>query len=305
MHQHISFIRNMVDRGGPDKSEYRQMNSWLRVLNNEIVSGDVSTNDLSAIREAFGPALGPETMQGFSFQKPHGYSGDFEIIDKIYTGHLSPIPDLVNWDHYFHWQNAPRAVRNRKDYFINLLNEIEKSNFKTDNPIHILNVASGPARDLLDFYSSNSNGRMMFDCIEFDPKAIKYATTICSPYLNHINFMNKNAFKFRTDKRYRLIWSGGLFDYFDDNTFVRLLNRYVCFLEENGEMVIGNFSTENPTRNYMEIVGDWRLNHRSADRLIALATSSGIDPKNIRVGQEPEGVNLFLHIKNGPEFIGM
>ncbi len=91
----------------------------------------------------------------------------------------------------------------------------------------------------------------------------------------------------------------------DDNRFVRLLKRYVCFLEENGEMAIGNFSTGNPTRNYMEIVGDWHLNHRSADKIITLARACGVDPKDIRVGQEPEGVNLFLHIKSGPEFIGM
>jgi len=66
--------------------------------------------------------------------------------------------------------------------------------------------------------------------------------------------------------------------------------------------VIGNFSPNNPTKNYMEIVGDWYLNHRSADRLISLTKACSVDPKNIRIGQEPEGVNLFLHIKSGKEF---
>ena len=117
-----------------------------------------------------------------------------------------------------------------------------------------------------------------------------------------IDKIYQNAFKFRTKERYRLIWTAGIFDYFDDDTFVRLLERYLCFLDEDRELVIGNFSPNNPTRNYMEIVGDWHLNHRSADRLISLAKACGVDPKNIRIGQEPEGVNLFLHIKAGKEF---
>lgn len=44
-------------------------------------------------------------------------------------------------------------------------------------------------------------------------------------------------------------------------------------------------------------MGDWHLNHRSEDKLITLARACGVDQKNIRIGQEPEGVNLFAHIK--------
>lgn len=91
--------------------------------------------------------------------------------------------------------------------------------------------------------------------------------------------MKKNyqtAFKFRTNEHYLLIWAAGIFDYFDNDTFVRLLKRYLCFLDEKGELVIGNFSPNNPTRNYMEIVGDWYLNHRSADKLISLSKFSSL-----------------------------
>jgi len=302
MQNHLPFIKQLVQNGGPEPSEYRFLNSWLRVINNEIMSGTISKTDLRTIRETFGRAISLDTMQGFCFHKPHGYPGDFEIIDKIYQNHHADDPSLVKWDKYFQISSAPMAVRNRKDYFIQLLRNLEHETTPGSQPIKVLNIASGPARDLFEFLNHSSNGKLQFDCIEFDPNAISYASTLCSKYLEQINFIKANAFKFRTSERYRFIWAAGIFDYFDDDTFVRLLKHYLCFLDVKGEMVIGNFSPNNPTKSYMEIVGDWYLNHRSADKLITLARACGIDQKDIRIGQEPEGVNLFVHIKAGKEY---
>ena len=303
MKKHLSFIKQLVKNGGPEPSEYRLFNSWLRVINNEITSGTIGKDDLNSIRDTFDKAISLDTMQGFCFHKPHGYPGDYEILDKIYQNHHADDPSLVKWDRYFHTRSAPIAVRNRKDYFNQLLKNLEHDDMAGSQLIKVLNIASGPARDMFEFLNHNSNGRLQFDCIEFDQNAISYASSLCSKYLDQINFINGNAFKFRTSERYRLIWAAGIFDYFDDEIFVRLLKRYLRFLDEDGELVIGNFSPNNPTRNYMEIVGDWHLNHRSADKLITLTRACGIEQKNIIIGQESEGVNLFLHIKAGREFI--
>ena len=74
-------------------------------------------------------------------------------------------------------------------------------------------------------------------------------------------------------------------------------------LGDDGEMVIGNFSTHNPTQAYMEIIGDWRLIHRTPEQLISLAKACNFKEDDIHLGQEPEGVNLFLHLKRGEKFI--
>ncbi len=47
----------------------------------------------------------------------------------------------------------------------------------------------------------------------------------------------------------------------------------------------------------MGIVGEWRLHHRSADELRQIAVAAGAHPANVGVGAEPEGVNLFLHVR--------
>ena len=71
-------------------------------------------------------------------------------------------------------------------------------------------------------------------------------------------------------------------------------------MSENGEIIIGNFNqANNPSRNYMEIIGEWYLNHRTDEELMSLAIKAGFNKENIRVGSENENVNLFLHLKNG------
>ena len=69
------------------------------------------------------------------------------------------------------------------------------------------------------------------------------------------------------------------------------------YLEEDGELVIGNFSTGNPGRNEMEVYGNWYLNHRNEKTLIELAQKAMISREKISVNSEQTGVNLFLHLR--------
>lgn len=234
-------------------------------------------------------------MQGFALQKPHGYAGDFEIIDRIYQEWLSPEANLSNWDRFFHAQPAVKAVRNRKTYFLEWL-ERHEANMPANN-LRLLNIGSGPSRDIFEHFSRNTDSRIRCDCVDADPKAIAYASELCSIHREKIQFHSKNAFKFQAKHAYQLIWSGGLFDYLDDRLFVVLLRRLRSKLSPEGEMVIGNFSPKNPTRSYMELLGGWFLHHRDTDKLASLAAQAGVPATNIRVGQEAEGVNLFLHLR--------
>jgi hypothetical protein len=58
-----------------------------------------------------------------------------------------------------------------------------------------------------------------------------------------------------------------------------------------------NFNTINPSRNVMELFGDWHLEHRSEQHLRELALQAGAKKEDIFVGKEAEEVNLFLHVK--------
>lgn len=234
----------------------------------------------------------PLTLQGFAVNKPHGYAGDFEIIDRIYRCHVSDDPALANWDHFFHRQAAPQAVRNRKTYFHRLLDHHDA----TGSP-HILKIGVGPGRSMFEWLSEHPSSKATFDCVEIDPNAVRYATELNRPFLDRIQFFRKNCLKFQATKQYQLIWAAGIFDYFDDATFLQMSQRLLTAVASGGELVIGNFANTNPCRPYMEFGGAWFLHHRSADQLVALATQCGVARERIAIGCETLGVNLFLHIK--------
>ncbi|NTV06552.1 MAG: class I SAM-dependent methyltransferase [Chlorobiaceae bacterium] len=288
----MDFIKKIVEKKGPEISDYQALHVEIERIGRllEQPLSDITYNDLLDI---IMPVLSVETMQGFAFHKPHGYSGDYEIIDKIYRIWKSENELFSRWDDFFHAQEATIAVRNRKKFFLKLL----ASSLESNASLHVLNVGSGPGRDMLEFFQDNPDTQVFFDCVDYDKAAVAYASELCSPHLNKINFFEKNVFRFMPERKYDIVWSAGVFDYLDDKQFVFLLKKLRSFLEPEGSVVIGNFSTINPTKKYMELFGKWFLCHRSKQELIDLAIESGVEKKHISVVSEPLGVNLFLRIK--------
>ena len=285
-----NYLMPFVERGGPEPSEYVELNDHYSSINSMLKEDKISRAQIRELWAAFGEAFSEDTMQGFVCKKPHGYHGDYEIIDRIYMEWISPKKHLENWDKFFHWQAAPKAVRNRKKYFKNILSEIDQS--QVIEPT-VLNVGSGPCRDIYEYKCKHPLSKIHFDCLDMDSKAIEYSKQLLNG--SNITFFCENAFSFRSEKQYDLIWSAGLFDYLDNKKFVFLLHSLMKMLTINGKMVIGNFSTLNPSRNYMEF-GEWFLFHRDITELTELAGKAGADPDSVSIESEATGVNLFLKI---------
>jgi len=282
------WIRDLVDRGGPTPSEY----AWLNTVLEEAHQGsrDGVGPQLKDLRWALGTALSPQTMQGFAFCKPHGYAGDFEIIDRIYVSHVTPVPQVRNWDVFFHEAPAACAVRNRKTYFKRLLSERH-----VRGSLNVLNVASGPGRDMYEYLCAHGPDGVAFDCLEKDPAAIHHAEGLCAPFPGTVQFLRGDVLRFRPQRTYDLVWSAGLFDYFDDRIFKKMLLRLMGAVAPGGELVIGNFSEVNPSQAYMSLMS-WDLHHRSADHLRTLALECGTSAERVRIEWEPLRINLFLRI---------
>lgn len=294
------FLSLLARQGGPFPAQYDALLEVYRTLSEAVRAGQLISADFVDLWKTLGDAfLQLQTLQGHVLLKPHGYAGDFEIIDRIYTYWVSPDPTLAKWDHFFQAQVAPQAVRNRKTYLHALLEQLESVH--GPSPVRVLNIASGPGRDMAEYFQQHPDSRVHFDCLDQDEKAISYAQKLNWTYSDRISFTRGNALRFRPplEQTYDLIWSAGLFDYFDDKVFVWMLRRMLTWVQRHGIVVIGNFSTDNPSRNFMELGGNWYLKHRSQETLERLALEAGASPENIAVGCEPLGTNLFLHIVHG------
>jgi extracellular factor (EF) 3-hydroxypalmitic acid methyl ester biosynthesis protein len=278
------FIKYLIAKGGPELQDYKEFTSIVDHLEH---------TDIEEFRENIVTILNKNSLIGHAFVKPFGYPGDFNLIYKIYQFDVSEDPRFINWDIFFQNQPAANAVRNRKNFFIEYCKNLalRKKNAK------VLILGSGPAEDVNEFLTNYSgDNTISFELIDFDQCAINFSMEKNENFNGQITYNKINALRFNSYKLYDLIWSAGLFDYFKDKHFTFLLRKYFNCITEDGEMVISNFSTKNPTRRFMEVI-DWNLNHRTESDLFRVASDANIDKEMVSAEKEPLGINLFLKIK--------
>lgn len=236
-------------------------------------------------------------MLSQSRNKPMGYSGDYMMIDWIYTQKTSADSLGKCWDNFWHCNPAAKAVRNRKDYFIDRFTKQCELN---PTGMSLLNIASGPCRDLYEALSKNNRAveTLSIHCVDVDKNAVSYAQGLMSGWTAKANIAWEvgNVFRIRPSETYNMVWSAGLFDYLDEKFAAALAKRMWAWTKKGGKMIIGNFHPRNESRNYMEWVGDWLLIHRTEDEMLKFLYDAGIPKSCVTFEQEPLGVNIFAVI---------
>jgi hypothetical protein len=168
----IAFLQSIIAKGGPEKQEYETLNFVFDALSSDYKQGKLREEELAVLQEGFGDECLHNTMHGHIKSKPFGYAGDFLIIDKIYQEQVTEDDRFAKWDIFWNNHSAAKAVRNRKDYFIQTMT----NRLTPGRPLRLLNVASGPARDLAELYQVIDPSQLSTVCIEADKTAIQYAT---------------------------------------------------------------------------------------------------------------------------------
>jgi len=290
------FFSGLIERGGPNESEYLAFTGWLDTLADGLRTGLISALDAQILLFQGGRATSSTlTLQGFARVKPHGYPGDYELIDRIYQVWNSPDPALRNWDRYFNAQGAARSLRGCKAYFIRWLGEAEARLPRKFSKLNLLHLGGGPGREILEYFDGAPDSRVACFYTDPDPHAVSYAARVCAPLFSRVTFRISNPLAFEPEFAPHLIWAGGLFDYLDDRNIVSTLRRLWRLLPSGGELAASNFAPTNPTRSYMELNG-WVINHRDAGHLKSLARQAGVAESGIKIGEVEDGFILVLHL---------
>jgi extracellular factor (EF) 3-hydroxypalmitic acid methyl ester biosynthesis protein len=274
-------------------------------LNGIVAMSDSYPQQREAYRQLLMDKIESEMTKGYMNsqmrQKPFGYAGDFRVIDWMYRRVQDINVENGFWDDFCHRQHAGESVRNRKEYFKHTFAEMVQ---QRQGPIRVLDLASGPCRDVAEAIESAGDGAegSTIHCVDIEPKALEYAQKVTRPYAKVVNFVWEclNVFRFRSNEKYDLVWSAGLFDYLNDRLATVLIAKMWSLTAEGGTMIVGNFHPSNPTRNYMEWCMDWILIHRTEDELRELGIQAGIPADRITIDREPLGVCIFLRANRGP-----
>ncbi len=292
----VHYLDTIVTNGGPDIEDYLPVANALNVIHQHeyVIKDGISTRTRTLqpfegfLQRHWKIFRTTASMQGFAYAKPHGYAGDFEIIERIYNRSVTHLDHLRKWDIFWQRNPAAEAVRNRAALVNRFIEE--------QRPASLLSVGCGPALDIRDAASSNPD-LIRIDFLDNDEKAIVRAKTNnawASDASRKVAFIVKNALRFKPTEPYDLVWCSGLFDYLNDKTFVFLLRRLKDMVATKGKLVVGNFSHDNPSRSYMESVSGWLLIHRSTADLIRLAIEAGFPSNCTQVVADDTGVNLFI-----------
>jgi hypothetical protein len=251
-----------------------------------------------------GPWLEHGDLQRRARFKPRGYAGDFEMQADFWDRRAVDSPLGRLFDDYFLRQTAVEAVRARMELAAEMI--AARCRASRHDEFRVTSVGSGPAIDLTEAarrLPSDARSRLRLTLVDMDDAALDAAGTRLASVVaaEQIVVRRENLYRLPTLRRAAesftdvdFILCSGLNDYLSDEAAVAQLRLFWNGLRDGGLAMVGNFAPHNPTRAYMEWIGNWYLIYRTADELTQLATAAGIPSERRSVVAERTGCDLFL-----------
>jgi len=279
------------------------------------VWGDANRMPSSELWRIAGSWLEIGTLQRRAKEKPRGYAGDYELLQMILTEQVDDHPLGRAFDQFFQNQAAPLAVRSRNRMIASEIVAGQTAAVRHDGlirPYHVVSIGSGPASDVRDALESMPLARrrnVKVTLLDIDPDSLDFARGQLLPLLREERLSTRRVNLFRLAEQATadnpptgdMIVCSGLCDYLSDHVAASLLSLFWTRLEPGGTLLLGNFAPHNPTRAYMEWIGNWYLVYRTCEQLTELGRAAGIPPAAQSITAESLGVDLFLRAEKPAE----
>jgi len=245
-------------------------------------------------------------LQARARHKPRGYAGDHELLRRIALRQVCQHPLGRCFDEYFQSQAAPQAVRNRIELAAGWIVEAVAS---CAAPVcRVAIVGSGPALEVslaAGRLTPELRQRLHVTLLDVDNESLDAAAIRLDTILSDSPVTTIQGNLFRLAQRptlaahlqgANLILCAGLFDYLSGPVAAAMLREFWRHLAPGGAAFVFNFA-DNPTRAYMEWLGNWYLIYRTQADLAALAAAAGISSDCSSLGAEPLGIDLYLALR--------
>jgi SAM-dependent methyltransferase len=195
-----------------------------------------------------------------------GLSDSGVTFDYIYNDRASgyrPIGKLI--DSIVLKLPSAKAVKTRKNYFKNILKSEIKKNIKIDKKTRIVDLASGPARYLVESISDSDTGKVEVLCLDIDKRSLNYGKKISAG--KPIRYTKGDVFNLSSYKNIskKVGWSpnvviaSGLYNFVNENSFFLSLKDVFDNLSEGGLFVFDNL-IRNPNEKLLQKIAVNRKN---------------------------------------------
>ncbi len=312
-----AFVENLIRLEAEIKAKSRSEDSILGELttaSEEILKkGDELEeiiNDkqlVKKIKEGFRSLVGNWVYKSkivkMSLKESYGYTGNYMTLEIIYDD--QPISDSLGfyYDRYFLSNPYAIAVRNRKEKMKDLLMSFLKETGLSS--INILNLASGPCREIRDLTPDLrlTKKKLNLTCVDFDENAISFSKEKLMPLPKNIKveLLKKNILRLIVHKeptlilkKQNLIYSIGLADYLSDTTLKRMISFAFSLLNPGGKLIIAHKDRDKYKPLDPDWFCDWTFVPRNLSGLLKLVNDSGIKDFAIDIDWEDSNKIFFL-----------
>jgi SAM-dependent methyltransferase len=302
----MELLYNKIQTIGLNNEIQNQLNKVVISLINKCKAIDnshtdkLSLSELSQLKSAFRNSTFKWFMQSYcirrSYDKPQGYAGDFDIIDRIYRNAPTGKNIGLALDKYYLDNVGSHAMRSREIFIVEKVSSfIQNRKTEKNKQLSVIDIGSGPGRDIKDIF--DITGPIKAVLIDRDQEALNYSEKVLSQYKNNITFKQVNLLRIMAGERFNaekfgthdLVMCIGLYDYLDHETSIRLTRSLYPMLKKDGTMIISNWDVSNPSRTEMEWVCDWYVYHRTAKDMEHILAGTKIPPENINLTRDPSG----------------
>ena len=252
-------------------------------------------------KQQFQAQILPITMDSdfcrYFYDKPRGYAGDFLAMEKIWLGRSQSdryrylgknrLGQLVN---AYTLDMSNCAANEYRVYY--LKNRILSKPYK-----RIASIGCGSAIEIELAAKEVSLGAEVHlfdqDNGALETAAAKLRNLGCTPILYPGNIV-RTLYKLDADK-FDLIYSSGMFDYFQDASAKKLIQKIWDLVLPDGTLIVTNANGLNPTKFWMEYVTEWYLEYKNTPGMLALAGFSE-EIRSIQFEKDPYGVYQYLNL---------
>jgi extracellular factor (EF) 3-hydroxypalmitic acid methyl ester biosynthesis protein len=249
-----------------------------------------------------------------TFTKPLGYAGDYEMVNMMlrdpYEGGSVFAKILNTW---FVAQAPAEAHRNRLDYLVGRLEETTARALAAGRRARVASLGCGPAHEVQRFLATRDfAGHADFTLIDFNDETLAFTVEQIAGITRRtgrrcgVNAVRRSVLQIlkeaaRTVRKpagdqYDFVYCAGLFDYLPDNVAQRITNVLFEWVAPGGLFVSTNVAPYNPRRLTMDLIMDWHLIYRTAERMAQL-TPEQARREDCVVKADLTGVNVFLEAR--------